>query len=257
MKKNLSSLHITYIGHATLLIEMDGLRLLTDPILRHQVWHLRRQQTMINELWYQKLDGVLISHLHWDHLDLPSLRRLDRDTLLIVPQGAAALLRGEGFRRIKELQPGHTTRLKGATITATYAHHQGTRWFGPTADCLGFVIEGSHILYFAGDTDLFPEMADLTNTLDVALLPVWGWGPTLGDGHLDPFRAAQALQLLEPRLAVPIHWGTFFPLGLQWMWPHLLVEPPHTFAEHAAQLAPGVAVEIILPGATAQFEGLK
>ena len=89
-------------------------------------------------------------------------------------------------------------------------------------------------MYFAGDTDVYDSMAALA-PLDVALLPVWGWGPKVGEGHLTPRSAAVALQLLRPRIAVPIHWGTYFPAYLRGPAP---ADPPHEFARHAAELAP-------------------
>jgi L-ascorbate metabolism protein UlaG (beta-lactamase superfamily) len=99
-------------------------------------------------------------------------------------------------------------------------------------------------VYFAGDTDVHESMKDL-GPLDVALLPVWGWGPKLGEGHLNPRTAAEALVLLRPRIAVPIHWGTFFPVGLRGT---RLADPPHEFARHAAEVAPDVDVRILAPG---------
>lgn len=246
---NHSPLNLTYIGHASLLIEMNGIRLLTDPILRPWVWHLRRQSAVIDRSWHQQIDAVLISHAHWDHLDVPSLKVLDRQTRLIMPHGLAVILRRHGFHHIEEMVIGQTLNLGPVTIEATYAHHNGNQLFsGTAADSLGFVIHGQQTIYFAGDTDLFSDMANLVDKLDVALLPVWGWGPTLGNGHLDPHRAAQALQLLRPRVAIPIHWGTYFPVGLKWVLPRLLTEPPLTFATFAAKLAPEVEVKIIPPG---------
>ena len=103
-------------------------------------------------------------------------------------------------------------------------------------------------MYFAGDTDLFPEMSTLAGTLDVALLPVAGWGSRVGPGHLDPERAAQALQLLRPRMAVPIHWGTLSPLNRD-----TSAEPPETFRRLAAELAPEVEVRILEPGGALDF----
>src|SRR6185503_2691890 len=101
-------------------------------------------------------------------------------------------------------------------------------------------------VYFAGDTGLFAGMARLP-TLDLALLPVWGWGPRLGPGHLDPVGAAEALTLLRPRIAVPIHWGTYSPL---WYLrpPAYLSEPGVAFAREAARLAPEVEVRVLTPG---------
>ena len=72
---------------------------------------------------------------------------------------------------------------------------------------------GGRSVYFAGDTDVFEEMADLA-PVDVALLPIWGWGPSMGPGHMDPARAAEAARLLDARVAIPIHWGTYFPIHL-------------------------------------------
>jgi L-ascorbate metabolism protein UlaG (beta-lactamase superfamily) len=91
-------------------------------------------------------------------------------------------------------------------------------------------------------------MADFGGDLDLALLPVWGWGPTLGIGHLNPERAARALALLRPRLAIPIHWGALAPIGLHWLRPRFLIDPPYAFQEYAKVLAPEVQVRILLPG---------
>jgi L-ascorbate metabolism protein UlaG (beta-lactamase superfamily) len=240
---------ITYIGHATTLIEMDGYRLLTDPVLRNRLAHLRRQGPAIAPSWLAPLDAVLLSHPHLDHLDLPSLRLLARTIPLIVPAGAASLLRRQGFTTIVELLPGETTQLGQLSITATQAVHSGFRPpFGPTVAALGFLIGTERRIYFAGDTDLFPAMVDLSHNLDTALLPIWGWGPTLGPGHLTPERAAEALTLLRPRLAIPIHWGTLYPARPRLSAPTFLEDPPHHFARHAAQLAPEVTIAIVPSG---------
>ncbi len=253
--KPLSTPAITYVGHATVLIEMDGVRILTDPLLRNQIWHLRRRKMQIDQAWYQNIDAVLISHMHWDHLDLPSLEVLGKTKRLIVPQGMGAMLQRRDFQQVEELTVGKAVSIGSVTIEATKAKHDGARFrYGPVADCLGFIITGSYIVYFPGDTDIFPGMSDLTDNLDVALLPVWGWGPTLGPGHMDPYRAALALQLLRPRLAIPIHWGTFFPFGLKWLMPHLLVNPPQSFANFAQNLAPEVNIQIISPGTLIQLD---
>jgi L-ascorbate metabolism protein UlaG (beta-lactamase superfamily) len=109
------------------------------------------------------------------------------------------------------------------------------------------VIEGSKRIYFAGDTDLFPEMSDL-GPIDVAVLPIAGWGPVLGPGHMDPLQAARALALIRPKVAIPIHWGTFAPVGVHLRhWPYL-IDPPFDFVKHAGELAPDVAVRVLQPG---------
>lgn len=240
---------VTYIGHATLLIEIDGVRLLTDPILSPHVNGFLRRHHLLPAAEVTGVDAILISHLHHDHLHLPSLQLVGAETLLIVPVGSAAMLRRRGFHQVIELEVGARTWVKGVSIQATYAVHAGRRPpFGPTADCLGFLVNGTHRIYFAGDTDLFAEMAGLGDGLDLALLPVWGWGPTLGAGHMDPLRAAEALTLLQPRLAMPIHWGTLHPVGMGWWQPRFLTTPPHQFADYARALAPAVTVQIVPPG---------
>jgi len=246
--------HLTYVGHATVLIEMDDVRLLTDPILRNRVSGIRRQSRSVHPAWQRDLDAVLISHLHLDHLDLPSLRLLDRQVHLIAPAGTADVLHGEGFRNIEEIRIADSTHVGPVKVTATYAHHPGGRYpMGPAADSVGYLVTGSSSVYFAGDTDIFPEMADVDSDLDVALLPVWGWGPTIRGDHMSPRTAAESLALLQPRMAVPIHWGTFAPIGMGWMQPRFLSEPPHEFKGHANNVAPDVDVRIVNPGNFVQF----
>lgn len=241
---------VTYIGHATLLVELDGIRLLTDPILLRRIsGFLRRHHLLPNTGEVGTLDAILLSHMHHDHLHIPSLQLLGLHTHLIVPVGTGAFLKRKGFTNVTELAIGQRTWIKNVAIEATYAVHAGRRPpFGPKADCIGFLINGSRRIYFAGDTDLFPEMEEFATDLDLATLPVWGWGPTLGTGHMDPHRAAEALTLLQPRMAMPIHWGTLHPLGMGWWQPNFLTAPPHRFAAHARTVAPGVDVQIVQPG---------
>jgi L-ascorbate metabolism protein UlaG (beta-lactamase superfamily) len=203
----------------------------------------------------QPIHAVLLSHLHFDHLDLPSLRRLRMATRLIVPRGAGLWLKKQGFTQVEEIAVGQTSTVNGVTIRATYAQHVRERHpLGPSADCLGLIVEQTYRFYFAGDTDLFPQMAKLADGLDVALLPVWGWGPFLGKGHMDPFRAAQTLRLLRPRLAIPIHWGSLHPWGIGQFKPRYLTQPPLDFVYHAANLAPEVKTLILPSGQTLNLD---
>ncbi len=298
---------IVFLGHATVLIECDGVRLLTDPLLRGRVAHLRRQVPPVDPRVLAEWAGwtapkiVLISHLHHDHLDLASLRLLGLDTPLLAPAGAGEWLRRRGFADVTELRAGEATGTVGAgglTVTAVQARHDGRRHpGGRRAETLGYVVRGSRTIYFAGDTELFDGMADLgggvceestrgalgrapagisesvhgasgrtpagtsesvrgasgrvpagTSRIDVALVPVAGWGPKLGPGHMDPLDAARAVARLAPRIAIPIHWGTLLALGGARRHRALLHDPPRLFARHAARLAPGVEVRILAPG---------
>ena len=202
---------ITWIGHGSVLVDMDGVALITDPVLRRRVAHLRRFAPPVGEL--PTPDAVLVSHQHSDHLDPPSLRRFGLEVPLVAAPGAADYLRRRGFRHVTELAPGEATPVGEVTVRATFADHGGARMRGTGGTAVGFVLDGSRRVYFAGDTDVFPEMAEL-GPVDVALLPIWGWGPTLGPGHLDPDRAAEAAALLRARVVVPIHWGTYAPWHL-------------------------------------------
>ena len=202
----MGSLALTYVGHATVTVELDGVTLVTDPMLRRRVWHIRRQVPLPGPV---EADVVLVSHGHYDHLDLPSLDLLDRDAPVVVPRGLGPLLRRRGHTDVAELDVGEQVSFAGVTVQATPAAHTGTR-LTARASALGYLIRGSRTVYFAGDTDLMPALEEIgRNGIDVALLPVWGWGPRVGAGHLDPEQAAEAARLLKPRLAVPIHWGTY------------------------------------------------
>jgi L-ascorbate metabolism protein UlaG (beta-lactamase superfamily) len=113
---------------------------------------------------------------------------------------------------------------------------------------LGYSVTGQKRIYFTGDTALFPDMAEIAARPDVALLPIWGWGPSLGPGHLDPQRAAEALALIRPKIAVPIHWGTYYVPGFVRRRPHSLIAPARAFVQAASTNAPEVKVRILPVG---------
>jgi L-ascorbate metabolism protein UlaG (beta-lactamase superfamily) len=201
---------IKYLGHASVRVELDGLRLLTDPALEARIGPLRRIVAPVDQRDLEGIGAVLVSHLHLDHLDLGSLKRIPPEVPVIVPAGGGPWLRDQGRERVIELAPGESTRLGDVGVTAVPARHGGYRPpRGPRAVAVGYLIEGSRTIYFAGDTGLFEGMSKLAGLVDVALLPVGGWGPTLPSRtHLDPVRAARAAALIEATNVVPIHWGT-------------------------------------------------
>lgn len=241
-----AGLGITWLGHATVLIETDGLRLLTDPALRHRIGPLVR--VVPDPPAIDPVDCVLISHLHADHADIRSLRGLECCGPVVVPHPGKAWLLGRGLETATDLRVGEDVRLGAVRVTAIPAAHDRNRWWlGPAADPIGYLIRGSRSVYFAGDTDLFLDMSELRGRVDVALLPVWGWGSRVGAGHLDPESAAAATALIAPAVAIPIHWGTY-------AMPHAArhaadrERPAREFAAYAKRYAPEVEVRMLAPG---------
>jgi len=206
-------------------------------------------QALVGRYRGADLDAVFISHGHHDHFDPPSLRRIPGKPTVIVPRGFGRLAARLGLGPVEEVEPGDRLTIDRVHVEAVHAEHSGRREpFGPDGPAMGCVVAGSKTIYFPGDTDLFPAMGALAGRLDVALLPVWGWGPTIGEGHMNPERAAAAAAILRPGLAIPIHWGTFYPAGLRRMVPKPFDEPGRDFEAAAARLAPDVPVRILAPG---------
>lgn len=231
------------------MIEIDGVRILADPLLRNHVSILRRTSP-IDTAPARGVDAVLLTHLHQDHFDIPSLRRLNRHIPVISPQGTRPLLEGLGFVTVTEVATGDSVPVGPVRVRATPAQHDGRRRIGRlAAPAYGYVVAGSVEVYHAGDTAPFPEMGDISDALDLALIPVAGWGPSLGPGHMDPRQAAQALTLLRPRVAVPVHWGTLRPFYMH-RTARYLHDPPLEFARYAAQVAPDTTVTIVPIGGT-------
>ena len=239
---------VTWLGHATVLLDIDGVRVLTDPVLRGRIGPLVRIADPVDPRAVGPVDCVLLSHLHADHTDPATLRRLARHGPVIAPWSAAQWLRRAGVSDVHEVRPGDEVAIGRLRVIATPAIHDRRRWrFGPEADPVGYVVRGSVSAYFAGDTDLFDAMADLQESLNLALLPVWGWGPNVGPGHLDPERAARAAAIISPAVAIPIHWGTFaLPRPLRSSADP--EGPARQFAELAHRYAPSVQVRVLAPG---------
>lgn len=248
-EKDPEGLRVTWGGHATVLLELDGVRLLTDPVLRNRVLHLTRHVPAPGPGLLRDPDAILISHLHHDHLDLPSLKRFGRGVRVIAPVGSGTLLRRAGFVNVVELRAGERTAVGSVEVTAVHAEHDGRRYpFGTEVYALGYELAGRQRIYFAGDTDIHPDLGVSVTRPDLALLPIWGWGHRLGAGHMDPRGAARAAALLEPGLTIPIHWGTYFPLGMKRIRGGLLESPARAFADQMAELAPGREYRVLRPG---------
>jgi len=242
-------MELTWSGHASVLIDTGTTRIVTDPLLNRRVAHLRRRVALPHPDTAD-VDVVLLSHAHLDHLHLPSLKHIRRNTRIFTPAGTGHLLRSVGFDDVSEVTVGDRAQVGDVSFEVVPAAHSHKR--GPhsrvEAQPVGYVVDdGTHRIYFPGDTDLFDEMADLTD-IDVALLPIWGWGSTLGTGHLDPTRAATATGLIVPKMVVPIHWGTYSPEDGRRRTPVWFATPPTRFEAALTDLDLHRLLTVVQPG---------
>jgi L-ascorbate metabolism protein UlaG (beta-lactamase superfamily) len=246
---------VSYIGHATVLIDIGQIRVLTDPILRDRFFFMQRNGFNHGPrlLAERPPDIVLLSHLHYDHVDLPSLRGLDAATTVVAPRGSGRYLSRWADLDVHEVREGDKLSVSDVEIAVLPADHGHAYPLPrPMTASVGYALRNHRSVYFAGDTTLFEAMTDIGSDfdLDVALLPVWGYSHRVGSGHLTPMTAAQALTRLRPRVAVPIHWGSFRYPGPRFLWRRAsyMNTPPHAFAEYASRLAPETDVRILQPG---------
>ena len=213
-----------FLGHSTVRVELAGRTVLTDPLLADTVGLLRRVVPLPDPATWAGVDLVLISHLHGDHLHLPSLRTpRPPHVRIVVPRGAGAWLRGRGFPRVDELSAGEALTDGDLRITGVRAEHSGHR-LGPAAHPRARRPSRSATcsraaaarVYASGDTGLFDGMARAGQAArSTSRCCRSGAGvPTSGPGHLDPVTAAEAVALIRPRVAVPVHWGTLAVAGL-------------------------------------------
>jgi L-ascorbate metabolism protein UlaG (beta-lactamase superfamily) len=249
-------LEIRFIGHATVLLASPRGRVLTDPFLRDRLGPLSRHGPLPDLASLDQLDLVLISHAHPDHFDLASLGAIPGRPTVIVPRGLGPATRRAVLGTVIEVETDDEVTIGSVGVTAVAARHWQTPG-APRAQPVGYLVDLGTRVYFAGDTGRCPEMTALAGAVDVAMLPVWTWGPHLGPGHLGPRSAAEALHDIRPSVAIPIHWGTLYPNQLHRVWRGPLHEPGDRFAEHASRFAPDVDVRVLRPGASTVIRGRR
>ena len=258
-----TGLRTTWLGHSTVLLEFDGVRVLTDP-----VWGARASPVpLLGPKRFQPMpvpleampdvDLVLISHDHYDHLDYPTIRALARRSVPFVTSlGVGAHLEAWGVpsARITELEWWESYELGtgGLRVTAAPSQHFSGRTLKTRNSTLwsSFVVRTErHGVFFSGDTGLTNEYAEIRERLgpfDLVMLEVGGWDPAWGDMHLGPRHALKAVELLGNGVFLPVHWGTF-SLAM-----HAWDEPAETLLELGA--ASASAARLVMPMMGEPFE---
>ena len=251
-------LKVTWLGHATVVLDVAGRRLVTDPLLRPHNGVLRRRGPAPAVRAWAGADAVLLSHLHHDHAELGSLRRLAGVPVLTGPSNAR-WLRGKGLHGVgldTGLDAGWYDVGDDVRVRLVDADHRTRRMPHRPNGTHGHLVQTPHgSIWFAGDTGLFPEMSLLpelagSTVIDLALVPIGGWGPRLPEGHLGPDEAATACAMARVRCVVPVHWGTLhFPAMHRfggWM-----DDPAPAFEEALRRTSPGCRVLTLHPGTSA------
>lgn len=249
-------MRLTWLGHSSVVLDLDGVRVLTDPLLRSHAGPLRRLAPRPDPASWSRPDVVLLSHLHHDHAELRSLRMLPGATLMSAPENVAWLRR----RRLPNAVPlgdgwiaaGNMTGAQVQVRQVPAEHRHRPMPHRPNAANGQLVRGAAGTVWIAGDTGLFPEMAAIPamagGPIDVALVPVWGWGPRLSAGHLTPETAARAAAISGARFAIPVHWGTLHPPFVTHFARSWLELPGRRFAEAVAERAPGCTAVVLAPG---------
>lgn len=251
-KRPESGLRVTWLGHSTLLIELDGVRVLTDPVWGNRASPLpfagpkRFHPPPAPLAALPPLDAVIVSHDHYDHLDRPTIRALAKTRVPFVTSlGVGARLEGWGIpaKRITELDWWEQTELKGVTISAGPAQHFSGRGITDRNTTLwsSFHLRGpTHSFFYGADTGLTSEYTDIARRFgpfDMVALEIGAYHPAWGDIHMGPVNALAAYELLKSGAFLPIHWGTFNLAIHPWN------EPPETLV----RLGVPAGVPLVMP----------
>jgi L-ascorbate metabolism protein UlaG (beta-lactamase superfamily) len=270
----------TWLGHSTVLLERSGVRVITDPLLRRHAGVLRRRGGRPVDVW-RGADAVLVSHLHYDHAELGSLRMLGDVPVLTAPAnarwlrlhgiaGAVGLGPDEWFT----VAPGVDVRLTPAVHASRPMPHRPNaanghlvRFAGLGFSAVGTGADGGTgvgdgavsgpggdglVVWAVGDTELFGGLAEVPRLAgsapDLVLVPIAGWGPRLSRGHMGPAQAVELCTIVGARTAVPVHWGTLHAPGGRHVPPGWMDAPGDLFALAAARRAPDVVTRVLRPG---------
>ena len=243
-------MRVRWLGHSTVVLDLDGHRVISDPLLRPHNPPLRRRGPAPHQAWGGGSELVLVSHLHHDHAELSSLRLLD-DVPIVTGAANAGWLRRRGLRGVDVGDEWFESDGLPRVRLTKAVHHSRPMPHRPNGANGHLVVTSTSCVYVAGDTDLYPEMADLPRLagrrVDLAVVPIAGWGPRLSAGHMGPREAAVACRRVGARWALPVHWGTLHPpvMHLFGQW---LDRPLAEFDAALAAEAPGCELLRVSPG---------
>ncbi len=242
-------MRVTWLGHATVVLDLGGTRLLTDPLLRRHAGPLRRVGPVPDPAAWAGTDAVLISHLHADHASLASLRLVADVPMVSGPAneqwlatrvGAPVSDAGEGDR-----EGDWVPVSEQVSVRLVRADHGARPMPHRPNDTHGHLVRGPEAtVWFAGDTSLYDDMAGLPDLvggrIDLALLPIGGWGPRLSPGHMGPAEAVEACRRARPGAVMPIHFGTLHAPGMQLASLDWMTRPARQFRRQLAAACPDV-----------------
>jgi L-ascorbate metabolism protein UlaG (beta-lactamase superfamily) len=256
------TIDVTWLGHSTVVVDIDGVRIVADPLLRRHAGVLRRRGRRPDREAWSDPDAVLLSHLHHDHAEVRSLRLLEGIPVLTAPENAewaigkglvAPTLEPDEWTPVGPVDRGVSVRLVPAVHAARPMPHR------PNA-ANGHLVRGpSGTVWVAGDTELYPDLALLPSwaggPIDLALVPIAGWGPRLSPGHMGPEEAATACRMIGARCAIPVHWNTLY-MPTTDFWPGgWMASPGPRFVTALAREAPGCRPVVLELGESARTPG--
>ena len=240
------SIEVTWLGHSTVVLDVDGTRLLTDPLLRRHAGILRRRGVPPPREAWRDVDTVLLSHLHHDHADLKSLELLPDGTPVVTAAANVRWLRRHQLAGVSPAPGQWIGVAKSPTVAVRLCpavHRARPMPHRPNGVTGHLVRSGAGAVWLAGDTSLFDDMTRIPEWsgahVALAVVPIGGWAPRLSEGHMGPTEAAEACAMVGARNAVPVHWGTLHTPGGRNLPRGWMDRPASEFASALSRLAPG------------------
>ena len=240
---------ITFVGHATVIVKSEKCKFITDPLLVKRIARIgpkRLADFHLDEGALEDLDFIVISHDHFDHLDKRSLRNIQKDVPVLCDPKLRGIVHRSGHKKTIPLRWWQSAEVDGVRITAVPVFHFSRRPpFHYRRDFQGYVIEAEQTLFFSGDTGIAPVFRGIGEkfTIDIAFLPIGAYNPkSFRRHHMSPEDALDTLEMMNARLLIPIHWGTF---RLSW---EPMDEPPKRLVEYAKKKNMENRYRLLRPG---------